>query len=108
VRHIRRRREVSPDDARSYAAQLRRRSAHGSCSGQDEKEAAMANITTRRNEPREALASILDPARALDPFRLIRDLIGGKEAGGKELSAGREAQKKDEAATTQPAQKKAA
>ncbi len=36
----------------------------------------MANITTRRSEPREALASILDPARALDPFRLIRDLMG--------------------------------
>ncbi len=35
----------------------------------------MANIT-RSNEPRQGLANILDPARALDPFRLIRDLIG--------------------------------
>lgn len=37
----------------------------------------MANITTRRSEPHEALAGVLDPARALDPFRMLRDLMRG-------------------------------
>lgn len=36
----------------------------------------MANITTRRGEPREALAGPWDPLRALDPLRIVRDLMG--------------------------------
>lgn len=41
----------------------------------------MANIT-RRGEPREALAGPLDPLRALDPFRILRDLMGGDPFAG--------------------------
>ncbi|WP_438005342.1 HSP20 family small heat-shock protein [Sorangium sp. So ce321] len=42
----------------------------------------MANLSTRRGEPQESLTTAWDPARtmgplrALDPFRIIRDLVG--------------------------------
>lgn len=42
----------------------------------------MANITTRRGETSEAIAGPWDPLRALDPFRLVRDLVGGDPFAG--------------------------
>jgi len=48
----------------------------------------MANLSTRRGEPQESLATAGDPARmtapfrALDPFRIIRDLVGSDPFAG--------------------------
>jgi HSP20 family protein len=48
----------------------------------------MANLSIRRNEPRETAATVwdpmrgMDPQRAFDPFRMIRDLMGADPFGG--------------------------
>jgi HSP20 family protein len=43
----------------------------------------MANLSVRRNEPREPLGgTLMEPLRALDPLRMIRDLLGADPFGG--------------------------
>jgi HSP20 family protein len=36
----------------------------------------MANLSIRRGEQREQPATVWDPLRSLDPFRMIRDMLG--------------------------------
>jgi HSP20 family protein len=85
----------------------------------------MANLSIRRGGRREPLAGARDPWSAMDPFRLIRDLVGGDLFAGTvpamaeafapelELKETKEpGQKKEEGAgeraAAQPAGKKAA
>lgn len=43
----------------------------------------MANLNIRRGEPREqGLARPFDPMRAMDPFRMIREMMAGDVFGG--------------------------
>src|SRR5687767_1580112 len=69
--------------------------AHDSCCPEwSGKERTMANLNIRRDDPREPLTTIRDPLRttdllrSLDPFRMIRYVIGSDPLAGMLSTAG--------------------